>query len=859
MSVEMSQSGAVPLQAPALPAQVYQAPVYQQPAQVYQPPAPYRPTAQESVALLAQQFASRAEQKSTNWAFVILGIVVLFIVIGVIVYLVRKSSIDDGGGGKTPGKKSKNYGGVYKNVDRFQLVLDGKYLSSENGNLTLSGNPSWDTYWSWDGTYLKLNMNGKNVWIDVPNNGNPVKTVNQQVDNVKLVIGDSSSVGITSNSLTYNLKVNGNGFKWVTGTETQLFKLTLPSKDRQNIGDTCTEKQTCVEGSSCVDGTCLTCDASGKPTCKPFEYARCDNEKKSWACVSRCEGEPKKCEDGATVECKLVNNEWKWSCETNCTGDRPATCPKSVCEKNTSGAYEYKCVIEDCGTTVPPPAVPPGYTLVKFNECVGGSDKANCYKSGSEYVLQSYNCDTKTWDLKKTCGVSDKPSCSGSEEPSCTVLSPEFCGTKSGSKWVCPGSPSDWCELGSVNRLVPHNNVCIDGKVGDTCNTTVYSTTAGVPVYPTISYNNCSQPNKNTLNIPANVVSVNPKGYLEDDGDGRLTLYPSDGKEVTINGVTSYYSDKYLYYKPKGVQAGISPQICLMSNKETCKNGTFGINTANRVENNARISTDPRDSGNEGPPSITEMGKVGTCACNTGFAGPNCDQTPQAMCNNNGNIITDQNGNLSCACNPGFGGSACKFSNADCSNNGVISRDSKDTAVCDCNFGYTGSKCETIEPGANIFNKTHTYYVKNADNGYLSVTPEGLIVYKPKRLGAGTGTIWTIKTTGTFFTRTVKLKDKFIPIDTLWYPWVDTNTNKISMKTKADPTVRTFLKQVKSTINGQSITKYRLESQLTSARGGATYFWDPIPNTDGTINALLKPTDACYDWNYEDNGTKARS
>jgi hypothetical protein len=288
------------------------------------------------------------------------------------------------------------------------------------------------------------------------------------------------------------------------------------------------------------------------------------------------------------------------------------------------------------------------------------------------------------------------------------------CDGKEGREWMCPSNPADWCQFASLNDLAPMT-ACKDG--GTACDTTWYATTAGVPVYPTISYNNCAVPHKNTLQTDQNYAQ-NPKGFVNVTAN-KTYLYSSD-KETTIDGKTMQYSDDHVYYKPGHTQA-LDPPYCLMYPENACTNGTLAIQKKDQLSGHANFSTkDPRVDDFNNPPKPATLPNVGTCACKAGYVGYFCDHTQaeaNEVCHNNGKGVTsdDPTKPIACQCDSNTLGDYCEISTKNCSGQGVPVG-TKDKYVCICDPAKAkGPTCSTSFKNAAITfyrNKNYTDPVK---------------------------------------------------------------------------------------------------------------------------------------------------
>lgn len=627
-------------------------------------------------------------------------------------------------------------------INSFHMKLNGNNIGLNTITNTISvlsdsSSTDWNTVWDWDGNYLLYReikqWENKTHYVKKPELNKPLQLSKKKTTEV-IINRNGGSVGIFSSDWSMCTQLNNNNelvWKKCVDGNSIMFDIDVNSVVCKNAGQTCLNSTECCQPGSCVDGVCITCVGEPK-ACQPSEKAVCDSTSASWKCVSQCDDKDRgKCDESeSSPSCSYdeTTKTWKWTCVSECNHlDRP-NCAKSSCVKK-GDSFVYQCDTT-CDNNIlhsTPPTTPEDCTVVDKNKCISDDSDHICYEchttdeSGKpvvQYKSQSFNCATSAWDdAEQACSTDDKPQCNSNEEPVCITMNPAFCGGKTGKKWVCPSDTSDWCGVASLNDLV-QLNVCKDSP-NDTCNTVVYTTRDGVPIFPTVSYENCSLTSANTKHLGN--ATQNPAGYLDRTGS-KPVLYSSD-KNTMINGKKFYYSDKYAYYTPKNVSENLDPPMCLM---KLCDSGVLSIKPELQISGHANFSNDdPRVAGNNGPPVKSDLSKVGTCVCANGKVGYNCDTDPIAYCNNKGVGTTSTtqsvpNPGVVCACSGTAVGPTCEKDNSYCNNHGVVSY-VNGVYSCKCDSGYQGERCDVVFTNAvRTPLGTGAYRIKKGDM-YLSI------------------------------------------------------------------------------------------------------------------------------------------
>ena len=610
---------------------------------------------------------------------------------------------------------------ISSSVGSFQIQLQNKYLiydiSQSTFKVITDVNPD-QYWWSWDESVIRhMNVIDSNVH-SVVLDGNYLAdskvsmSENSSTNNGKVILTSTDNKGgIFSSDYRYSMVLDqGNNPMWVkslnvTDKDHVIFDLTTPThKTCKSIGQTCSvDGDCCPPLSNCIDGKCSSCSGN-PPTCAENENAICGKDGK-WSCVSKCGNLTLKCDSNEDPICQETNGEWKWECQSKCNGlPRPQNCAQSVCTLE-DGKYKYDCV-ENCGgtTKVRPPTsseLQPvsGYTKINNDQCAGNQPNKQCYKKGNDYKVLYYNCHSKTWQVDKVCGVSNKPSCGAGVDPQCIEKKPEYCNGESGQMWVCPPEPKTWCGYGSFDKLAQVSRVSIDGENKQT---TIYTSEAGTPIYPTISFQKCSEAGQNTIKLDDGDKSGNIAGYLDVSSGGQATLYPSTS-QVVIDGVSYQYNPKYDYYIPS--ESSVDPRLCIMD-KNRCENGgEFNINTENQVSGHSNISKkDPRGVNSNFVPTFEEMRTIGSCKCISPYTGYDCSVDGGKYCNAPNGKATMSTTNapypgVSCECTGCSSGDRCQYGSNYCTScsAGVPREDGS----CECNDGFAGDKCQYSRENCN--------------------------------------------------------------------------------------------------------------------------------------------------------------
>ena len=593
----------------------------------------------------------------------ILGAVFLFVVaVGIFIAVKIKSDNSDSGGGN--GKKCKKafdtcetgtccgnltctQTGQHKvclntssspKMSAFHLKTDsGKYLvwDMTNSKFDLQESADWKkNWWSWDGDIIRFMEadSGKVKSLCMSSNVASQQAVlfDNKCSNQsgKLLITNQDGVGgIFTSDYRYSafLKIKDGlvVFQWLKSVDVPsgsgtVFKIENPDNSKCiKVGEKCGGKgqpYCCPPFKNCQDGKCVSC-LGHPPKCKPGEKPICGSNS-NWSCVSQCDltkkdKVAKTCKGNEVISCiQDKNGNYNWQCVSHCADqDFPSGCPQSVCVQD-GDKWVYKCLntCDDKSVNSKPPSKEimsqlKGYKAVKDTDCVGDAVNKKCYVKGNDYKVLYYDCDHDNWSVEQTCGISNKPTCDGGEEPVCISMDPAFC-DKKGKEWVCPSKSDNWCAFASYHDLQQRKAVYENDK-GHTI--PIYFD-GDKPAYPTISYNNCSIAGGNTTFYKGK--NLNPKGFVEDDGKGNYTFYPSD-KSFKYQGKNMDYSDKYVYYKPSETSKNQTSPFCMM--KKPCENdGTFTIQKGYSLVDHPNFSTkDPRTGNKNAPPTSLEAINIG--------------------------------------------------------------------------------------------------------------------------------------------------------------------------------------------------------------------------------------------------------
>jgi len=518
-------------------------------------------------------------------------------------------------------------------------------------------------------------------------------------------------------------------------------------KDRN--GKCIQSKKTCVNGGTFdKDGNCVCIVKDGTQyygdTCqyasncyKKEEFvikngvASCDCTKnKDLKCGQNCSQDPGTCQNGGTMGCK--SNDCS-SCSCDCHGLAEGQfCQCLDSQKPTVDTCKGEQ--NTCG--------PNGWITTKVDKCSdlynmnGGSEKSwmqNCTNkqcNNPEYV-QTLKCNdddvTKTVDITcesgcpttlptTDCNTNKKDKtknyvweCDSTTNheykcveqqlaSSCAPVSPYFCldknppecyicGQTNQTELVCSGtSPSRDCLVAKYgSSVIEHDD---PNGVYWTNN----KSSGALPIYPTIDNTLCQQQldptdflNEGTFN--GSDVFNSAKGYVENN---KFTPYndPSVKYTYAFNKNATYSNDINCWWKDSDIASYLGdPGQSLCRN-----NGKF----------------------NQSSNSIYKL-KDGTCTCNLGFLGKNCQYSNAETCSKNGNVSIDSSGNPKCSCNPGFFGTNCNLTNANCVSqpgveSGIIKGANGNVPICDfsslCSIKFP--RCGTCSNTDNYQNMTCT-------------------------------------------------------------------------------------------------------------------------------------------------------
>jgi hypothetical protein len=249
------------------------------------------------------------------------------------------------------------------------------------------------------------------------------------------------------------------------------------------------------------------------------------------------------------------------------------------------------------------------------------------------------------------------------------------CGSGGESEWICQnegGLPSKQClkNLGILPLDVTgyKNSIYINKQ------------DQSLPIFPTTDRNQCLKILRKEDNISDPYYSGQIGGY------NVASLYPNPVGTIdstTFTDLTDYNKNRYFNVKSDDLK----PR-CLLTDDDIVTNilKSKGSLCSGNGTFNQEVDRDYY------LPS-------GSCNCNTGYTGNNCQYSSKDTCNNNGN----PNDKGDCTCKQGYAGKNCQFSRNNCSQNGnPVSNDGTSLTSCNCDSGHFGKTCQFSNNDCNL-------------------------------------------------------------------------------------------------------------------------------------------------------------
>jgi hypothetical protein len=235
------------------------------------------------------------------------------------------------------------------------------------------------------------------------------------------------------------------------------------------------------------------------------------------------------------------------------------------------------------------------------------------------------------------------------------------CGQNGGSEWICQNE-------GALPSKTCLENLGIHGKDYNGYSQSIYiNSQDGLPIFPTTDRQQC-------LKILTNSSTSDPYFNGQFSTYNAAKLFPNP--KGTLDQQNNSFTDNGLYFNVHDKDAH-----CYLTDDDIVTN--ILKSTGSLCNGNGTFQQNQDTSGNYLP--------SGSCVCNKGFAGNNCQFSDSKECN--GQAKVDINGNCS-ACSTGFAGKNCQFTIQNCSNQGnPVSTDGKNLS-CNCYLGYMGDTCQ---------------------------------------------------------------------------------------------------------------------------------------------------------------------
>lgn len=349
----------------------------------------------------------------------------------------------------------------------------------------------------------------------------------------------------------------------------------------------------------------------------------------------------------------------------------------SGCEDNTTNKFTTNnCSEKICAQVLGCPTKHPTCDKGKVGLC----DESTTYNWNCvDQIHNTGNCPPPpqgTYCIKDD-GTPDAPMCFQ-------------CGQGGGSEWICQNegaSPSQNCltGLGITSNLITglSRPIYTDSQYNN------------LPIYPTTDRQRC-------LDILKNDSQGDPffNGQISNYNVAKLYPNPIGTFDQQSKTFTDLDNTTTRYFNPN---TNFNSAKCLLKDEDIVDN--ILKSTGTLCSGNGTFNQTKDTNGNYLP--------SGSCACNTGYAGNNCQYSNKTTCNGNGNVTNEGK----CNCDSGFAGNTCQFSKNDCNKVGNPYSSNGTTFGCTCDTGYMGNTCQ-------FSNKDCTKTVLPNLNGQASVNTD---------------------------------------------------------------------------------------------------------------------------------------
>ncbi|XP_048238236.1 uncharacterized protein LOC124135986 isoform X2 [Haliotis rufescens] len=532
---------------------------------------------------------------------------------------------------------------------------------------------------------------------------------------------------------------------------------TCACKSGYKLGD---DNATCIDIDECQNNLCsqICTNTNGSYSCSCNAGFKLGSDKQSclkcgfprWGVecnfTCECQGQGFMCDPALGCLCQA--GETGVNCDGNvneCEMNLTICGSKQICN-DTEDAYICSC---------PPGYTEDGFDCIDINECEDDDTTACPANSVCNNVNGSYTCDCDVGfkkdgdicsdidecDVNTTCSqnctnspagtytcscsvgfllAADKTTCEAcpdgtygancTENCSCDATNTISCNATDGSctcrtGWNGTTCTEDVPECADDSPICGTNGTCGErnGSYSCTCNKGYIRTKGGCIPCTSITYGiNCAEDCTCDFANTDSCDSINGSCTCKEGWNGTNCstdvdecsedLHNCTDTEVCRNTSGSFVCDCH-----PGLWKSSQSSTCV-----ECTSPTYGFNCASKCTcvfpNTA--SCDPVN---------------GSCTCNTGWIGTNCETnvdecsaTP-SVCTETQEVCRDTNGSFVCDCNPGFGrpttAAACAACNSTsygtncenactCISGNSLSCNSVNGS-CTCNTGWTGTNCET--------------------------------------------------------------------------------------------------------------------------------------------------------------------
>lgn len=504
--------------------------------------------------------------------------------------------------------------------------------------------------------------------------------------------------------------------------------------DYESVSETCQPN----EFAKCIHGTtqCVPCQDTTKVTCSFDKYAKCSSDGTTVTCVSCDDYAGKTCPDNQYPQCIGTNSGSSTVCQL--CSDFNTKSPSCV-----AGTYA-ECKVS---------ADKMSYATTCISDCAGSSSLQGCTGPNYEQVC-NYSAQPPHYECKYIGPCqSPAPTCDSQETLDCN---------SSTKQWSCQPKP------GTVEAIMQRYGL-VSKQVFDTTGTcsggmcTVYCQDAAcdVPVVPTVGPYNMGNGTRCNWYTPMETKGVfdlasvktlnNPPFNLirQDDGSLKLVNLATDTDYVSyVNSAASpsvpYTNNCYVVNTcDPSSRAGSTVDanhnlLCNCAAGHFGPDCTFTIASCNNVSGSVpTVATTCENCGyaQEGQHSlcICKVGgwgilgeTLGSCSCPVGYAGPTCNFTRGSTCSTHGNPQNDG----SCQCDVGFAGPNCATGRSYCSNHG--------------NPTYTGGTIQCPKCDSKDFNGPLCQYSReNTCNGVGVPDINGICQCDDPRSNAGNNCQYT--------------------------------------------------------------------------------------------------------------------